>query len=542
MASIASPSKGPQRVSAASPPVSSRLVAHAPTTPTRVLPTGGKSPVKPTRIFPTGKSPAKPAKPVAYAGSEQAEGSKLLLLGSGSWSAQCEVLRAAKHQLEGWQKSHEGRCGDADAATQALFQLPFKTTMECLLRALTSSVPRVSQSAVECLSLLLTCAISRATVDAQEEAVVAFLKRALSEPCMTSDNASSRLLTDAIHSLVHQQSLSVNLQLFALLVKKVLAASPLFTAAACLRFLQTIISLHPTEVLRQPELMSRLLEVVHFCVVDRSVSLLRVAKDVMCQCVQFDRAATAQALRGLQASKRAAVVEWLVSERVDGEIVRMVASASRLPTALSVSHLSPAAPSVSHLSPAAHSVSHLSPAAPSVSHLSPAQQASFLSAPPSHLSPTTQPASHAEAVASLRKSPARRSLSRPAMAPLSLNASLLSGVQSRIPLQTASQSTIQAASQSTSQAASQLSSQTASLLAETEAELDTTHEDIDEPTLSQSLPPTNGAADRTIPPEPATRARTSQDESSAEGEALLKSVASAPSTEVLNSSLVFRSA
>lgn len=54
--------------------------------------------------------------------------------------------------------------------------------------------------------------------------------------------------------------------------------------------------------------MSRLLEVVHFCVVDRSVSLLRVAKDVMCQCVQFDRAATAQALRGLQASKRAAVV------------------------------------------------------------------------------------------------------------------------------------------------------------------------------------------------------------------------------------------
>lgn len=522
MASIASPSKGPQRVSAASPPVSSRLVAHAPATPTRVLPTGGKSPVKPTRIFPTGKSPAKPAKPVAYAGSEQGEGSKLLLLGSGSWSAQCEVLRAAKHQLEGWQKSHEGRCGDADAVTQALFQLPFKTTMECLLRALTSSVPRVSQSAVECLSLLLACAISRATIDAQEEAVVAFLKRALSEPCMTSDNASSRLLTDAIHSLVHQQSLSVNLQLFALLVKKVLAASPLFTAAACLRFLQTIISLHPTEVLRQPELMSRLLEVVHFCVVDRSVSLLRVAKDVMCQCVQFDRAATAQALRGLQASKRAAVVEWLVSERVDGEIVRMVASASRLPTALSVSHLSPAAPSVSHLSPA--------------------QQVSFLSAPPSHLSPTTQPASHAEAVASLRKSPARRSLSRPAMAPLSLNASLLSGVQSRIPLQTASQSTIQAASQSTSQAASQLSSQTASLLAETEAELDTTHEDIDEPTLSQSLPPTNGAADRTIPPEPATRARTSQDESSAEGEALLKSVASAPSTEVLNSSLVFRSA
>ena len=522
MASIASPSKGPQRVSAASPPVSSRLVAHAPATPTRVLPTGGKSPVKPTRIFPTGKSPAKPAKPVAYAGSEQAEGSKLLLLGSGSWSAQCEVLRAAKHQLEGWQKSHEGRCGDADAATQALFQLPFKTTMECLLRALTSSVPRVSQSAVECLSLLLTCAISRATVDAQEEAVVAFLKRALSEPCMTSDNASSRLLTDAIHSLVHQQSLSVNLQLFALLVKKVLAAPPLFTAATCLRFLQTIISLHPTEVLRQPELMSRLLEVVHFCVVDRSASLLRVAKDVMCQCVQFDRAATAQALRGLQASKRAAVVEWLVSERVDGEIVRMVASASRLPTALSVSHLSPAAPSVSHLSPT--------------------QQASFLSAPPSHLSPTTKPASHAEAVASLRKSPARRSLSRPAMAPLALNANLLSGVQSRIPLQTASQSTIQAASQSTIQAASQLSSQTASLLAETEAELDTTHEDIDEPTLSQSLPPTNGAADRTIPPEPATRARTSQDESSAEGEALLKSVASAPSTEVLNSSLVFRSA
>ena len=521
MASIASPSKGPQRVSAASPPVSSRLVAHAPATPTRVLPTGGKSPVKPTRIFPTGKSPAKPAKPVAYAGSEQAEGSKLLLLESGSWSAQCEVLRAAKHQLEGWQKSHEGRCGDADAVTQALFQLPFKTTMECLLRALTSSVPRVSQSAVECLSLLLACAISRATIDAQEEAVVVFLKRALSEPCMTSDNASSRLLTDAIHSLVHQQSLSVNLQLFALLVKKVLAAPPLFTAATCLRFLQTIISLHPTEVLRQPELMSRLLEVVHFCVVDRSVSLLRVAKDVMCQCVQFDRAATAQALRGLQASKRAAVVEWLVSERVDGEIVRMVASASRLPTALSVSHLSPAAPSVSHLSPA--------------------QQASFLSAPPSHLSPTTQPASHAEAVASLRKSPARRSLSRPAMAPLSLNASLLSGVQSRIPLQTASQSTIQAASQSTSQAASQLSSQTASLLAETEAELDTTHEDIDEPTLSQSLPPTNGAADRTIPPEPATRARTSQDESSAEGEALLKSVASAPSTEVLNSSLMFRS-
>ena len=522
MASIASPSKGPQRVSAASPPVSSRLVAHAPATPTRVLPTGGKSPVKPTRIFPTGKSPAKPAKPVAYAGSEQAEGSKLLLLGSGSWSAQCEVLRAAKHQLEGWQKSHEGRCGDADAVTQALFQLPFKTTMECLLRALTSSVPRVSQSAVECLSLLLACAISRATIDAQEEAVVAFLKRALSEPCMTSDNASSRLLTDAIHSLVHQQSLSVNLQLFALLVKKVLAASPLFTAAACLRFLQTIISLHPTEVLRQPELMSRLLEVVHFCVVDRSASLLRVAKDVMCQCVQFDRAATAQALRGLQASKRAAVVEWLVSERVDGEIVRMVTSASRLPTALSVSHLSPAAPSVSHLSPA--------------------QQASFLSAPPSHLSPTTQPASHAEAVASLRKSPARRSLSRPAMAPLSLNASLLSGVQSRIPLQTASQSTIQAASQSTSQAASQLSSQTASLLAETEAELDTTHEDIDEPTLPQSLTPANGTADRTIPPEPATRARTSQDESSAEGEALLKSVASAPSMEVLNSSLVFRSA
>ena len=521
MASIASPSKGPQRVSAASPPVSSRLVAHAPATPTRVLPTGGKSPVKPTRIFPTGKSPAKPAKPVAYAGSEQAEGSKLLLLGSGSWSAQCEVLRAAKHQLEGWQKSHEGRCGDADAVTQALFQLPFKTTMECLLRALTSSVPRVSQSAVECLSLLLTCAISRATVDAQEEAVVAFLKRALSEPCMTSDNASSRLLTDAIHSLVHQQSLSVNLQLFALLVKKVLAAPPLFTAATCLRFLQTIISLHPTEVLRQPELMSRLLEVVHFCVVDRSASLLRVAKDVMCQCVQFDRAATAQALRGLQASKRAAVVEWLVSERVDGEIVRMIASASRLPTALSVSHLSPAAPSVSHLSPT--------------------QQASFLSAPPSHLSPTTQPASHAEAVASLRKSPARRSLSRPAMAPLSLNASLLSGVQSRIPLQTASQSTIQAASQSTSQAASQLSSQTASLLAETEAELDTTHEDIDEPTLPQSLTPANGTADRTIPPEPATRARTSQDESSAEGEALLKSVASAPSTEVLNSSLMFRS-
>ena len=522
MASIASPSKGPQRVSAASPPVSSRLVAHAPATPTRVLPTGGKSPVKPTRIFPTGKSPAKPAKPVAYAGSEQGEGSKLLLLGSGSWSAQCEVLRAAKHQLEGWQKSHEGRCGDADAVTQALFQLPFKTTMECLLRALTSSVPRVSQSAVECLSLLLACAISRATIDAQEEAVVVFLKRALSEPCMTSDNASSRLLTDAIHSLVHQQSLSVNLQLFALLVKKVLAAPPLFTAATCLRFLQTIISLHPTEVLRQPELMSRLLEAVHFCVVDRSASLLRVAKDVMCQCVQFDRAATAQALRGLQASKRAAVVEWLVSERVDGEIVRMIASASRLPTALSVSHLSPAAPSVSHLSPA--------------------QQASFLSAPPSHLSPTTQPASHAEAVASLRKSPARRSLSRPAMAPLALNASLLSGVQSRIPLQTASQSTIQAASQLSSQAASQLSSQTASLLAETEAELDTTHEDIDEPTLPQSLTPANGAADRTIPPEPATRARTSQDESSAEGEALLKSVASAPSMEVLNSSLVFRSA
>lgn len=539
MASIASPSKGPQRVSAASPPVSSRLAAHAPATPTRVLP-ASKSPVKPTRVLPTGKSPAKPAKPVVYAGSEQAEGSKLLLLGSGSWSAQCEVLRAAKHQLEGWQKSHEGRCGDADAVTQALFQLPFKTTMECLLRALTSSVPRVSQSAVECLSLLLACAISRATVDAQEEAVVVFLKRALSEPCMTSDNASSRLLTDAIHSLVHQQSLSVNLQLFALLVKKVLAAPPLFTAATCLRFLQTIISLHPTEVLRQPELMNRLLEVVHFCVVDRSASLLRVARDIMCQCVQFDRAATAQALRGLQASKRAAVVEWLVSERVDGDLVRMVASASRLPTALSVSHLSPAV----------SSVSHLSPAAPSVSHLSPTQQASFLSAPPSHLSPTAQPASHAEAVASLRKSPARRSLSRPAMAPLALNASLLSGVQSRIPLQAASQSPLQAASQPTSQiasqstlqAASQSTSQTASLLAETEAELDTTHEDIDEPTLPQPLPPANGAADKPIPPEPTARARTNESESSAEDEALLRSVASAPSIEVLNASLLLRSA
>ena len=128
------------------------------------------------------------------------------------------------------------------------------------------------------------------------------------------------------------------------------------------------------------------------------------------------------------------------------------------------------------------------------------------------------------------------------MAPLALNASLLSGVQSRIPQQAASQPASQIASQSTLQTASQPTSQTASLLAETEAELDTTHEDIDEPTLPQSLPPANGAAEKPIPPEPTARARTNESESSAEDEALLRSVASAPSIEVLNASLLLRSA
>ena len=426
---------------------------------------------------------------MAYAGGDQQETSKLLVLGSGPWSAQCEVLRIAKHQLEGWKKKSEGRCDDADAVTLALFHLSFKETMECLLRGLTSSVPRVSQSAVECLSLLLECTINRATIDAQEEAVVMFLKRALSEPCMAGDNTSSRLLADAIHSLIHHQSLSVNMQLFSLLVKKVLAAPPLFTSTTYLRFLQAIISLHPTEVLRQPDLMGRLLEVVHFCVADRSASLLRVAKDIMLQCVQFDRAATAQALRGLQASKRAVVMEWLVGEHVDSDFVRMVASSSRL---------------------------------------SPSSQPSLLT-PTRRPSLSAQTAPHAEAMASLRKSPGRRLLSRPAMAPLSLNASLLSGVQSRIPSQTASQPT----------------SRASSLLGDDEQDI--THEDIDEPSLAR---PSSNPTNPSVPPESTACAKNrvsrpstgNSTEHATEDEAVLHAVASTPSTEVLPSSLVFRSA
>lgn len=255
---------------------------------------------------------------------------KLLALGQSSWAAQYEVMRNVKYQLENWRRQNHNRvCDDANEVPLALFQLDFGAVMECLMSALSSSVPRVIQSSIECLNLLVQCCIGRGSIRGQEEGMESLLRRIVNEGYMNSDNATSHLLLDTLQTVIHAQSVSVNTQLLLLLTKRVLSSPSLFASTTCLRCIQTIISLHPGEIMGQSALMSRLLEVVHYCVLDKSAPLLRLTKDLLLQCAQYDRKTTAQAIRTLQACKRAVVVEWMVEEKIDDALVQMVNGSSK---------------------------------------------------------------------------------------------------------------------------------------------------------------------------------------------------------------------
>ena len=423
---------------------------------------------------------------------------KLLALGQSSWAAQYEVLRNVKYQLENWRRQNHNRvCDDANEVPLALFQLDFSAVMECLTSALSSSVPRVIQSAIECLNLLVQCCIGRGSIRGQEEGMESLLRRIVNEGYMNSDNATSHLLLDTLQTVIHAQSVSVNTQLLVLLTKRVLASPSLFASTTCLRCLQTIISLHPGEIMGQSALMNRLLEVVHYCVMDKSAPLLRLTKDLLLQCAQYDRKTTAQAIRSLQACKRAVVVEWMVEEKIDDVLVQMVNGSSKRSEASprseysihslissnerfrnrSVLHSNDRSVSHSNERSVVHSNEH------SVVH--PNEHSVVRSNEPALTRSNNPSLTHSN-----EPSLSEITLSRPLSSPIVLSTSILSHVQSRI---------------------------RSPIAEEAEKEVDVTHEDIAEPGCD-------------APQSATTQLKKPSD---FEKEALLREVSTSPSTDVL---------
>ena len=415
---------------------------------------------------------------------------KLLALGQSSWAAQYEVLRNVKYQLENWRRQNHNRvCDDANEVPLALFQLDFGAVMECLTSVLSSSVPRVIQSAIECLNLLVQCCIGRGSIRGQEEGMESLLRRIVNEGYMNSDNATSHLLLDTLQTVIHAQSVSVNTQLLVLLTKRVLASPSLFASTTCLRCLQTIISLHPGEIMGQSALMNRLLEVVHYCVQDKSAPLLRLTKDLLLQCAQYDRKTTAQAIRSLQACKRAVVVEWMVEEKIDDVLVQMVNGSSKRSEASPRSEYSIHSlissnerfrnRSVLHSNE--HSVVHSNEH--SVVH--PNEHSVVRSNEPALTRSNNHSFTHSN-----EPSLSEITLSRPLSSPIVLSTSILSHVQSRI---------------------------RSPIAEEAEKEVDVTHEDIAEPGCD-------------APQSATTQLKKPSD---FEKEALLREVSTSPSTDVL---------
>ena len=415
---------------------------------------------------------------------------KLLALGQSSWAAQYEVLRNVKYQLENWRRQNHNRvCDDANEVPLALFQLDFSAVMECLTSALSSSVPRVIQSAIECLNLLVQCCIGRGSIRGQEEGMESLLRRIVNEGYMNSDNATSHLLLDTLQTVIHAQSVSVNTQLLVLLTKRVLASPSLFASTTCLRCLQTIISLHPGEIMGQSALMNRLLEVVHYCVMDKSAPLLRLTKDLLLQCAQYDRKTTAQAIRSLQACKRAVVVEWMVEEKIDDVLVQMVNGSSKRSEASPRSEYSIHSLISSNERFRNRSVLHSNDR--SVVHsnehsvVHPNEHSVVRSNEPALTRSNNPSLTHSN-----EPSLSEITLSRPLSSPIVLSTSILSHVQSRI---------------------------RSPIAEEAEKEVDVTHEDIAEPSCDAPQSAT------TQPKKP----------SDFEKEALLREVSTSPSTDVL---------
>ena len=415
---------------------------------------------------------------------------KLLALGQSSWAAQYEVLRNVKYQLENWRRQNHNRvCDDANEVPLALFQLDFSAVMECLTSALSSSVPRVIQSAIECLNLLVQCCIGRGSIRGQEEGMESLLRRIVNEGYMNSDNATSHLLLDTLQTVIHVQSVSVNTQLLVLLTKRVLASPSLFASTTCLRCLQTIISLHPGEIMGQSALMNRLLEVVHYCVQDKSAPLLRLTKDLLLQCAQYDRKTTAQAIRSLQACKRAVVVEWMVEEKIDDALVQMVNGSSKRSEASPRSEYSIHSLISSNERFRNRSVLHSNDR--SVVHsnehsvVHPNEHSVVRSNEPALTRSNNHSFTHSN-----EPSLSEITLSRPLSSPIVLSTSILSHVQSRI---------------------------RSPIAEEAEKEVDVTHEDIAEPGCD-------------VPQSATTQPKKPSD---FEKEALLREVSTSPSTDVL---------
>lgn len=415
---------------------------------------------------------------------------KLLALGQSSWAAQYEVLRNVKYQLENWRRQNHNRvCDDANEVPLALFQLDFGAVMECLTSVLSSSVPRVIQSAIECLNLLVQCCIGRGSIRGQEEGMESLLRRIVNEGYMNSDNATSHLLLDTLQTVIHVQSVSVNTQLLVLLTKRVLASPSLFASTTCLRCLQTIISLHPGEIMGQSALMNRLLEVVHYCVQDKSAPLLRLTKDLLLQCAQYDRKTTAQAIRSLQACKRAVVVEWMVEEKIDDVLVQMVNGSSKRSEASPRSEYSIHSLISSNERFRNRSVLHSNDR--SVSH---SNERSVVHSNEHSVVRSNEPAltrsNNHSFTHSNEPSLSEITLSRPLSSPIVLSTSILSHVQSRI---------------------------RSPIAEEAEKEVDVTHEDIAEPGCDA----------------PQSATMQLKKPSDFEKEALLREVSTSPSTDVL---------
>ena len=415
---------------------------------------------------------------------------KLLALGQSSWAAQYEVLRNVKYQLENWRRQNHNRvCDDANEVPLALFQLDFGAVMECLTSVLSSSVPRVIQSAIECLNLLVQCCIGRGSIRGQEEGMESLLRRIVNEGYMNSDNATSHLLLDTLQTVIHAQSVSVNTQLLVLLTKRVLASPSLFASTTCLRCLQTIISLHPGEIMGQSALMNRLLEVVHYCVMDKSAPLLRLTKDLLLQCAQYDRKTTAQAIRSLQACRRAVVVEWMVEEKIDDVLVQMVNGSSKRSEASPRSEYSIHSLISSNERFRNRSVLHSNDR--SVVHsnersvVHPNEHSVVRSNEPALTRSNNHSFTHSN-----EPSLSEITLSRPLSSPIVLSTSILSHVQSRI---------------------------RSPIAEEAEKEVDVTHEDIAEPGCD-------------APQSATTQLKKPSD---FEKEALLREVSTSPSTDVL---------
>ena len=282
-----------------------------------------------------------------------------------------------------------------------------------------------------------------------------------------------------------------------LLTKRVLASPSLFASTTGLRCLQTIISLHPGEIMGQSALMNRLLEVVHYCVQDKSAPLLRLTKDLLLQCAQYDRKTTAQAIRSLQACKRAVVVEWMVEEKIDDVLVQMVNGSSKRSEASprseysihslissnerfrnrSVLHSNDRSVVHSNERSVVHSNEH------SVVH--PNEHSVVRSNEPALTRSNNPSLTHSN-----EPSLSEITLSRPLSSPIVLSTSILSHVQSRI---------------------------RSPIAEEAEKEVDVTHEDIAEPGCD-------------APQSATTQLKKPSD---FEKEALLREVSTSPSTDVL---------